>query len=1059
MRTYDGTLDREHRDLARGLGGGLDFTAIVEAGAGTGKTSVLVDRLLALVRSGTSVPRIVAITFTEKAAGELRVRFRTSIEDAITESAPADGPLLEAALREIDRANVGTIHGFCARLLRERPVEASVDPDFAVADELRRTVLLESSWDSWIRSELRAGLPQAAADAHFLGIGLSAIRELAFRLVNDRDALELLPETTDPGDVAAFVEDLERESREIRAAFGDCEDTSDRAAEAIERFAAEVESLEFLPSDLKEPFALRRVRPEPGSRTGRQGNWKEGVLDELRERAGRLRDAQESLRSRASHNTSVALLTWLEGFLEEYERQKEAAGLLDFQDLLSKTRDLLKNDRPSRQYFKRSFDRILVDEFQDTDPLQCEIAFFLAESDDTFSDEWTDVELEPGKLFIVGDPKQSIYRFRRADIETYELAKEIIGRSGRILTLSENFRTRPSIVGCVNDSFSRTMVAPEGGHAYQPQYEALAPHRPDDESGPGVVLLRPAEPIGGKGLADEVRQAEAATVAAYIASLLEAGRPLVYDRHADEWRPPRLGDVAVLFHRLTGLPYYEDAFNTYGLDYRIAGGKRFYVRREVSELSTVLSAIDDPNDLMSVLGALRTPFMGVSDDDIVVHRHRTGGLRYLEPPGGGVPAVEDAFRILRALHHERNSLSVAALVSRLFDETGALELFLLKPTGEQRHANLQKVVELATALERQSPMSFGGFVRWLRDVSQLTPEEAESPLAEEGDQFLRVLTIHKSKGLEFPITVLADLGRHKQRFGNLVVDRESGTVEYGKGKDAERLETLGFEGARELESLRASAETLRLLYVGMTRARDAVVIPWFSPDVAKSHGLLDHLTDLSEVADDPGDRRAEWVSAGSLDLTVRPVRPVRLPVADVLDADPSDTPAARELSAWSESLARFAPEHHRPPSIVTPSSLAHEAAGTERAWTALVDRDALGVTRSGGVELGSLVHSVMERVALRRGGKTPVGDDEGASGEGDVASLASAAARASGVSEATAAEAATMVSRALDSSVVRRASGASRCYREVPFSMVRGETIVEGKMDMVFVEDGELVVV
>jgi len=1068
LRASEATRDREHRDLASGLDGGLDLTCLVEAGAGTGKTTVLIDRLLSLVRAGTSVSRIVAITFTEKAAGELRVRFREGLEASLEEASDEERPTLEQALRELDRANIGTIHSFCSGLLRERPVEARVDPDFVVADELRQSVLLESAWDGWVRGELAVGLPTAVAEAHALGVGLQRIRELAFTLIREPDAGELFPQAVEDDPGPALASALREEAKAfLETARDACSDTDDLAYESIRAFAEDAQALESVPEESALAFAMNGVKVGPASNRGKKGNWKGDSLAELRDRASALRDMQDEARRVASHNAAVGLFSWLEGFFEAYEREKRAAGYLDFQDLLSRARDLLKTDLRTRAYFKRSYDRVLVDEFQDTDPLQCEIVFFLSEEREGRAGEWRDVRIEPGKLFLVGDPKQSIYRFRRADIEMYEEAKSLVAAQGRVLELSENFRTRPAVIESVNRTFRDVMVAPDGDRRYQPDYEPLNAHRPEDDAGPGVVLLRPGDATEEKTKAADVRQEEATAVAAYVRGLLDEGRPTVFDRETGSWRAPGLGDIAILFHKSTGLTHYEDALNAYGLDYRIAGGKRFYIRREVTELCTVLSAIDDPNDLVSVLGALRTPFFGVSDEDIVVHRHRTGGLRYLSRSDEGVESVEQAFELLRRLHLERNSHNVSELIMRLFDVTSALELYLLKPTGEQRHANLLKVVELAASLEKQEPMSFGGFVRWLRDVSRLTPEEAESPLSEEGEQFVRVLTIHKAKGLEFPVVILADLGRNREMPEDLIIDREERRLDYSKGGKGARLRTIGYEDAHEFEGLRATAETIRLLYVGSTRARDLLVVPWYADDRKPASGLLEHMTGLTESAPgavegasdgaavardsderpDGGTRGARHardalmvsVADTSLDLSVERARPVRLHPGEATETDPSETESALALAEWKEKLRVFATSHDRPPAVVRPSSLGHSR-------TPPMDeseRDTL--SRGDGTELGVLVHAVMEKAAL---GAT-----------GGIPGLVRALARGQAAPAERVERAERMAAAAMRSDVVRRAVSSGAYEREVPFCVRRDGLTLEGKIDLLFVEDGRLSIV
>jgi ATP-dependent helicase/nuclease subunit A len=1070
--------DAEHRALASGEGRGLDRTYLVEAGAGTGKTTVLVDRLLALLRAGVRISRIVAITFTEKAAGELKVRVRGALEGEIRERrarhelgqrASEDGVAearargeralddavlerLEAALHEVDRAQVNTIHGFCSTLLRERPVEAGVDPGFGVADDLRQSLVLDAVLDEWLRSELAVGLPTAVAEAQALGHGLDRIRELAYGLVGNRDLVHLTPDPVPPAGFDDILSDL-RAMASSFAGLADsaCSDPEDTAMSGIRAFVREVEAIDHLPADLRPSFVVQRVRPAPKKNRGRKGNWRGDTLAEMRASAAEMDERLAQARALLSHNATVNLVGWLGGFLTAYEREKTRLGLLDFQDLLEKARDMVRDNVAVREHFKDAFDRILLDEFQDTDPLQCELAFLLCEKKGASARDWSDVELEPGKLFLVGDPKQSIYRFRRADIETYEQAKSVVARSGAVLTLTENFRTRPSITDGVNAVFAPAMHPPEDGRMYQPEYAPLSPFRERDGEGPGILLLPSTLDDDESHSADEVRRAEARTVAAFLAASRANGALRVFDRDGERWRSAELRDIAVLFHATNALDAYEEAFTDYGLDYRIAGGKKFYARREVKELATVLAAVDDPHDLVSVVGALRTPFLGASDEEILLHRHATGSLNYAESGGGGVEAVEQAFGLLRDLHDRRSSLGPTRLLWRLFEKTKALELFLMKPAGEQRHANLLKVVELADGLEKVGSLSFSGFVKWLGDVQQLTPEEAESPLSEEGDDFVRMLTIHKAKGLEFPVTVLADLGRRKVHRDEIIVDRMEERLAFGLGAAGRRLATEGYEELGELERRRQTAELVRLLYVGMTRARDALIVPWFESGNRAGHNVFFPLLSPLREADGP-----VTIDTSTLDLDVRQTRPTRLDIGAAIGTDTSQTNAALDLAEWTSWRESFAGRHSRPLTIVTPSATdeGRSAEGSRG------DRARPGSGRATGAEVGTLVHRVMERLEL----SAPEAARE----------LALRVAGSSGMSRETAEEAAEIIRGAQSSPVLERARGSRRLWREVPFCVAprgalreekeapaaaRQEAVIEGVMDLVFEEEDCLVIV
>jgi ATP-dependent exoDNAse (exonuclease V) beta subunit len=1059
------TVDAEHRDLASGRGDGLAHTYLVEAGAGTGKTTVLVDRLLALIRAGTAIPRIVAITFTEKAAGELKVRLREKLERAARDSEKAvtagdDSMVSEAvtlaeALHQIDRASVSTIHGFCSTLLKERPVEAGVDPNFGVVDEFLRGVILDTVWDTWLREQFADNLPSCVADAEALGHGLTRIHELALELVEQRDLLDMVPDAVAPGDVDALADRLVEEA----AAFEElartkCTNPDDKALPEIEEFAGQVRLIEHVPEPARAAYVLRHVVPRPTSK-GAKPNWEDDAITEIKDRAKALKEEQAALRTRLSHNAAVDLVSWLRGFVDAYEAEKSRLGLLDFEDLLVKARDLVRDNLEVREDFKRAFDHVLLDEFQDTDPLQCELAFFLCEVEGGRAKMWTKVQLEPGKLFLVGDPKQSIYRFRRADIETYEQARGIIARSGDVLELVENFRTRPEIVDSVNLAFERVMQRPEEGR-YQPDYAALSAYRERAEVGPGVVVLPPASDLGEMG-ADEVREAEARQVAAFITHARETGAMKVYDRATMRWRPVELKDVAVLFHRTSALDAYEEAFSG-RLEYRVAGGKKFYVRREVKELATVLGAIEDPHDLASVVGALRTPFFGASDEDILLHRHRAGTLSYVSNESSGIESVDDAMALLRDLHHERSELGAPRLIRELFDRTNALELFLMKPGGEQRHANLIKVAEIADQLTRDGAVSFGGFVRWLAEVQQLTPSESESPMSEEGDDFVRMLTIHKAKGLEFPVVVLADLAHYKAQDDSMIVDRERGRLEFGLGPKESRLATSDYEAFREREALRRDAELIRLLYVGTTRARDALVVPWFSGGKRAGPGLLNRLDAMRESATETVESLAAAeklpgpvsFDAIGLDHDRRRPQPTRLKIEEAAQVDPAGTTAALERAEWAEWLAAFPEKHHRPAVIAAPSAAAGEDVPGFPHTKPGAPELPPGVT---GADVGTVVHEAMERLDLA------ARDLDHA----NIVAVCRAVAVSRGLPSSVAEDAAGIVRTGLGSEVIERvrtASGAGRRFwRELPFCIAREGGTIEGTMDLVFEEEDGLVVV
>ncbi len=484
----------------------LNTTFLVEAGAGTGKTSVLLQRLLALVRSGRSqLERIAAITFTEKAAGELRGRLRAEIDTTLASSlSEEERHNLREARGQLERAQISTVHAFCAALLRERPVEARVDPDFTVLDEFGASLLRGETWHEWLAQEMDRS-PDVLKQALRAGVTLTHLETLRDFVVEHRDCLSLLPAPVEVR-LPEFRVTLRNCLAKLSVLSASCVNEADRALAQINALGA------LIPIDeddsLWERFLLRDL--PLNIKVGAKTNWKPtATLDEVRALFGQVGDAYTQARTAAFHNLSVGLTRWLDGYLRAYQEKKRERSALDFVDLLLLTRNLLKHDLDVRRYCQWKFHFLLIDEFQDTDPLQAEIIFFLAEREPRASD-WTAVTLQPGKLFLVGDPQQSIYRFRRADLEVYAQARLVITRQGEVLSLAANFRTRAPALAWINETFTREFGS---AGADQPPYCPLAAARPEGTNREVIVLPVPEVPANASR--EEVRRAEARTVVAF----------------------------------------------------------------------------------------------------------------------------------------------------------------------------------------------------------------------------------------------------------------------------------------------------------------------------------------------------------------------------------------------------------------------------------------------------------------------------------------------------------------------------------------------------------------
>ncbi|MBI2988071.1 MAG: UvrD-helicase domain-containing protein [Deltaproteobacteria bacterium] len=1025
----------DDQDIRERAGRDLRQSYIVDAGAGTGKTTVLISRAMGAIASGkTALDKIVAITFTEKAAGELKVRLRGELEKALRNFDSERWSSVRNALADIERAQISTIHSFCATLLRERPVEAGVDPGFEVLDETAANILLDQSWEQWLEREMDQATG-VLAEALEAGIRIEELYGLGKFLIRHRDASkapEPVEERPQP-----FLDKLSKGLARLKELQSACASQSDRAW-------IQIEALEESCGALKEPAALRRLlarslalRPNEGN----QKNWtSKEALAEVKRLIAELREGHEEIVQAMSHNLAVALLRWLNGYVSHYEAAKRERGCLDFFDLLYRTRELLKHNREVRRYFQSRFDYILVDEFQDTDPLQVEIVFFLAESSPKAGD-WTKVELKPGKLFLVGDPKQSIYRFRRADIETYHAAEKILSRQGEVLDLTLNFRSRPRVVDWVNSLFSTLIRPPEQG-SYQPRYRPIAPSLPD--KGEASVIFLPSSPQipAGSGAAGELRMAEARTIAAFLRKIVSEGLP-VWDRRDGSKRKIGYGDVGILFRAKAAMDVYEEEFRDFEIPYRVAGGRRYYSRQEMGALLAVLSAINNPKDRAALTAALRSPFFSVSDEDLFLFSRAGNGLDYLESrtaDGSAPESIRNSFRLLSEIHELRNRMPVPLFLLRLYEASRILPFLYLKPQGDQKVANLLKVVDMAHSLARQGLVTLRSFVQFLTKMESAEAEEGESPLAEESEDVARLMTIHKAKGLEFPLVILGDAAyQGRSRMGEGIVNRQAGHLEIRLGS---QLATRGWEAAAAQEELREEAEDCRLLYVATTRARDYLVIPLVTGEKKRFLGAL--WQDLEFSGEIPWGRELHpYGDAGpsvrvydsrKLNVEKKELRPFRISVA--AKKRRGDPRSLDRFYTWQREIEELRKGGKKGARILTASAVAtpeKEAAAVQ------------GLGKGRGALFGSFVHELLCRIDL----SNPEG----------LATVALALGKKYGLRDDEALKGVEIITWGLKSDLLQRAARAEGLWRELPFVYVQNGTLIEGFVDLVFEEGEELVIV
>jgi len=1122
-------------EARRAISDDLDTTLVVEAAAGTGKTTELVNRVLRVLATGrATMDEIVAVTFTEKAAGELKLRLREALEKARAEAIDRETrERLERALETLEEAHVNTIHGFCAELLRERPVEAGVDPLFAVLTEPEAGRLYARAFRSWLQEALQDppdGVRRALRRTSAPSFGDSIADGPIDRLRGAGQTLAEWRGFTHPWTRAPFDRDREIERVVERlhrlaemSADGPERDNLRIDLDGVRRLSRQIrleESFGQRDLDAWESRLIDLARDRGLSRTRKGSGYKYGRHTRTEVLAARdaLVSAVQLFRRDADADLAALLQQQLAGATGRYQDLKTRAGALDFVDLLGRTRDLLRANAGVRRHLQRRFRRIFVDEFQDTDPIQAEILLLLAAADEREAD-WQRARPAPGKLFIVGDPKQAIYRFRGTDVGTYWLVCRLIaGAGGRVLQLTTSYRSVPAIQKFVNAAFAAEMTADE--RTLQAGYVPLAEQRPPEPGQPALVALPVPAPYGRSSWGQPKVSAKAVEVSlpdavgAFVAWLVEDSGWTVVERQADgEERRVAVAPrhVAILFRRFVSFGEdltrrYIDAIEARGLPHLLVGGRAFHDCEEVETIRAALAAIEWPDDELSVFATLKGSFFAIDDEALLEFRHRFGAFHPFRVPvelGGnsgekfalaGEPVapllpIADALRALQRLHRGRNARPVADTLGRLLALTRAHVGFMLRPAGEQVLANVLHVAELARQYEAGGGISFRGFIDELRQAADAS-DAAEAPIVEEGSDGVRLMTVHKAKGLEFPVVVLADLTCRISR------DSASRYLDATRGLCALKI---GGWAPRELHDHEADevdrdrAEGVRLAYVAATRARDLLVVPALG-DEPWSGGWLEPLNralyppsgarrsplaapncpafrskdsvlerqdndSASDATVAPGLHAfadgydVVWWDPRALSLGAKPPFGVRREELIVKDVPRQVVDDGRErYEAWRAARADARAKGSAPSlSVETVRERAERDRGPAVACEIvdLSDRAASG-PRAGGAAFGLLAHAVLAEV--------PLDADRSA-----VADAAAVAGRILGASDEEVADAAAVAARVLASPLLARARAAEArggCRRETPVTCPMPDgVIVEGIVDLAFEERGAWTVV
>jgi ATP-dependent exoDNAse (exonuclease V) beta subunit len=1033
----------------------LSSTLFVAAGAGSGKTTALIDRVLALVISGDcELEGIAAITFTEKAAAELRDKLRRGLEQLLNEPATPDDDRdrVRVALEQLDGAAIGTLHAFAQRILSEHPIEAGLPPRVEVIDEVSSDVAFSRRW-TMFRDRL-LGNPEYERTILLLvsaNVRFDALRLIAKAFNDNWDLVdERVPDVwpIPPGVrelLAVVLEDIDRICDER------CHDPGDSLRLFLDEIALYATELRAVTDELDLMEALNPDGPRkpPSFKPGNKG--KQPAFDcDVKDLQDRIRGAGDQL-EQVRFTVANACIKHLGSALREFTlisaRERRSAGQLEFHDLLVLARGLLRDPvhgAAVRSRLHQRYRRLLLDEFQDTDPIQIELAVRIAAREPangaSGEEPWNAVAVEPGQLFFVGDPKQSIYRFRRADISMFLAASDRFGTlEDGAVELTANFRTVQPVIGWINEVFGRLIgeAAADGlGQTSQPPYVALEPVRPAPPVGPAVAVIGVAQ-HQPKAVADELRAAEAADVVATVSQVISEGWSV--DDGEGGWRPATLGDITILVPARTSLPFLEDALDGLKIAYRAEASSLVYSSRAIRDLLMVVRAVADPTNQLHVVSALRTPLFACGDDDLFRFKsERRGSWSYLADQPDTVPAddpVRAGLTYLRSIYEQRHWLAPSELLDRIIRDRRAMELGFAEGRPRDVWRRLRFVTDQARAWSEATGGNLRQYLSWVELLTAEGARVAEAVLPETDDDAVRIMTIHSAKGLEFPITIVSGMSTVPQgrRAQADVVFPPEGPAGYRVGRAVKTDEYAEWAPIDEQMSLH---ERIRLLYVACTRARDHLVISL-------------HRKERKAAATPERRTNAELLMAGmaGLELELPDIATLGVEVAA-----PALTPPAPLLpiDRWADLRDAALAQASRP-TTVSATALSEEGEPDfeeepldEGLQKRPRDLDLPPWLKGRyGSAVGRAVHGVLQTIEL-------------GSGDGLDAAV-TAQCEAEAIVDRTA-DVRQLVNFALTSSHVRNASTAQH-WRELYVCVPVGDRLLEGYIDLLYRSTNGLVVV
>ena len=837
----------------------LGTTFLVEAGAGAGKTKSLVDRMIALLRTRTcKIDTLAAVTFTLKAAAELRERFQTSLEREYAAAAGDERRRFGESLSNLEQCFIGTIHSFCARMLRERPVEMALMPDFEEMDDIEDAVYREKCWIDYL-VKVRREQPGELLALEEVGLEPEELKD-SFSVISMYPEVSLIEGTDEPPNFKWIRSQLESYLDRVRAVLpqkGQDEDRDDFYKKMTHLFVRQ-KNIGF-----SNPLDLMATIEDLDKNVGvTQKHWpdKKVAKDAKAEfdvfRVGVVKPALSEWRQYRQKR----VINFLKPAVKFYYEERKRHSLVNFADLILSVSQLLRENPQVRAYFQKKFTHILVDEFQDTDPVQAEILMYLT-GEDLEEKDWRKVKPRAGSLFLVGDPKQSIYRFRRADIDTYNVAAALVlGSGGDVLRLTTNFRSLDSLADWNNPLFEGTF--PKESSRHQAPFAPMNTVWPDTiKAWSGVYKITNEKKF--RNLGKLIAVDDAAAIADWIGWACGGHVKLL---RTEEEKARGLGETAVpsdfllLFRYKKNMGTYARALEERGIPYEITGSDAFSDSDDIGEIVCLAKALRDPDNAVLVVSVLRGIFFGVSDNALLEYKREGGRFSFLGTKDGwksqGARYVGECLGELNKWWRWTKDFAASTAVEKIFEDSGIVNYLASSEMGSSKAGNVLKLLEFLRSRERDGRTSFSDVVEYMEELVEVK-EVQEMSLTPGRVEAVRLMNLHKAKGLEAPVVFLANpVGSQSFEPDKHVVRLEEGGPKgYFLFKKrnwfTSKILSQPVDWAEKVkeEKLYETAEEERLMYVAATRAKNMLVVSSYeAPLTRKAWELLDgYLGDVEEL--------------------------------------------------------------------------------------------------------------------------------------------------------------------------------------------------------------------